>query len=39
VKRIAIVNADDFGRTPGVNRGIARAHEEGVVTSASLMVR
>jgi predicted glycoside hydrolase/deacetylase ChbG (UPF0249 family) len=39
VRRIAIVNADDFGRAPGVNRGIARAHEEGIVTSASLMVR
>jgi predicted glycoside hydrolase/deacetylase ChbG (UPF0249 family) len=34
-----IVNADDFGRSPGVNRGIAIAHEEGIVTSASLMVR
>jgi chitin disaccharide deacetylase len=33
-----IVNADDFGLSPGVNRGIARAHEEGIVTSASLMV-
>jgi len=37
--RILIVNADDFGRSPGVNRGIAIAHEEGIVTSASLMVR
>lgn len=34
-----IVNADDFGRSPGVNRGVVRAHEEGIVTSASLMVR
>ncbi len=33
-----IVNADDFGLSPGVNRGIAQAHEEGIVTSASLMV-
>ena len=38
-ERILVVNADDFGRTEGVNRGIARAHEEGIVTSASLMVR
>ena len=38
-KRILIVNADDFGRSQGVNLGIARAHEEGIVTSASLMVR
>ncbi|HEX6460202.1 MAG TPA: ChbG/HpnK family deacetylase [Thermoleophilaceae bacterium] len=38
-RRILIVNADDFGRSPGVNRGVIRAHEEGIVTSASLMVR
>jgi len=37
--RYLIVNADDFGRSPGVNRGVVRAHERGVVTSASLMVR
>jgi chitin disaccharide deacetylase len=37
--RYLIVNADDFGRSPGVNRGVARTHEEGIVTSASLMVR
>jgi chitin disaccharide deacetylase len=34
-----IVNADDFGQSPGVNRGIIDAHEHGIVTSASLMVR
>src|SRR5688572_225179 len=34
-----IVNADDFGRSPGVNRGVIAAHERGIVTSASLMVR
>src|SRR5215218_4254874 len=38
-KRRLIVNADDFGLSPGVNRGIIRAHEQGIVTSASLMVR
>ena len=37
--RILIVNADDFGRSDGVNRGVIQAHEEGIVTSASLMVR
>ena len=37
--RRLIVNADDFGLAPSVNRGIARAHREGVVTSTSLMVR
>jgi predicted glycoside hydrolase/deacetylase ChbG (UPF0249 family) len=37
VKRL-IVNADDLGFSAGVNRGIAEAHEGGIVTSASLMV-
>ena len=37
--RYLIVNADDFGQTEGVNRGIIRAFETGIVTSASLMVR
>ncbi|HYX69912.1 MAG TPA: ChbG/HpnK family deacetylase [Terriglobales bacterium] len=32
-----IVNADDFGLTPGVNRAIVEAHQRGVVTSATLM--
>lgn len=34
-----IVNADDFGYSRGVNRGIIDAHERGIVTSASLMVK
>lgn len=34
-----IVNADDLGLSAGVNAGIAEAHERGIVTSASLMVR
>jgi predicted glycoside hydrolase/deacetylase ChbG (UPF0249 family) len=38
-RRLLIVNADDFGLSPGVNRGIVQAHEQGIVTSASLMVR
>jgi len=33
-----IVNADDFGLTTGVNRGILRAYKDGIVTSASLLV-
>jgi chitin disaccharide deacetylase len=37
--RTLIVNADDLGLSEGVDRGIARAHEQGIVTSASLMVR
>ena len=38
-RRSVIVNADDFGQSPGVNRGVIQAHEHGIVTSASLMVR
>jgi predicted glycoside hydrolase/deacetylase ChbG (UPF0249 family) len=38
-KRRLIVNADDFGLSFGVNRGIIKAHEQGIVTSTSLMVR
>jgi predicted glycoside hydrolase/deacetylase ChbG (UPF0249 family) len=37
--RRLIVTADDFGRSDGVNRGVVSAHEHGIVTSASLMVR
>ncbi len=37
VKRL-IVNADDFGRSLGINRGIIEAHKRGIVTSTSLMV-
>jgi len=37
--RYLIVNADDFGRSAGVNRGIIRAHQDGIVPSASLMLR
>jgi hopanoid biosynthesis associated protein HpnK len=36
VKRL-IVNADDFGLTAGVTRGILDAHREGIVTSTTLM--
>ena len=38
VRRV-IVNADDFGLTRGVNRAIAELHENGMLTSASLMAR
>jgi chitin disaccharide deacetylase len=37
--RYLIVNADDFGQSHGINRGVKRSHEEGIVTSCSLMVR
>jgi hopanoid biosynthesis associated protein HpnK len=35
--RRLIVNADDFGLTSGVNRGIVQAHENGLVTSTTVM--
>jgi predicted glycoside hydrolase/deacetylase ChbG (UPF0249 family) len=38
-ERRLVVNADDFGQSPGVNRGIEEAFERGIVTSTSLMVR
>lgn len=38
MKRL-IVNADDFGQSPGINRGVIHCHEHGILTSASLMVR
>lgn len=37
-RRFAIINGDDFGFSRGVNRAIIKAHEQGVLTSASLMV-
>src|SRR5690242_16059714 len=37
--RHLIVNADDFGLTRGINRGVIEAAERGILTSASLMVR
>lgn len=36
--RRLIVNADDLGRTVGINDGIFEAHARGLVTSATLMV-
>jgi len=36
--RYLIVNADDFGASRGVNRGIIDCHRRGVLTSTSLMV-
>jgi predicted glycoside hydrolase/deacetylase ChbG (UPF0249 family) len=33
-----IFNADDFGASEGINRGIVECHVRGVLTSASLMV-
>src|SRR5439155_4919434 len=36
--RRLIVNADDFGRSHSINQAVIRAHREGILTSASLMV-
>jgi predicted glycoside hydrolase/deacetylase ChbG (UPF0249 family) len=36
--RLLIFNADDFGASTGINRGIVESHLNGVVTSTSLMV-
>lgn len=36
--KFLIVNADDFGLTDGINAGIVRAVEQGIVRSATLMV-
>jgi len=36
--RTLIVNADDFGLTGGVSRGILEAHRNGIVTSTTLIV-
>lgn len=33
-----IVNADDFGRSAGINRGILEAHARGIVTSTTVMI-
>jgi hopanoid biosynthesis associated protein HpnK len=36
--RRLIVNADDFGRSPSINQAVIRAHRQGILTTASLMV-
>jgi hopanoid biosynthesis associated protein HpnK len=36
--RRLIVNADDFGASPGINQAVIQAHREGILTTASLMV-
>lgn len=37
MKRL-IINADDFGLSPGVNRGIVSAFRDGVLTSTTMLV-
>ena len=36
--RRIIINADDFGLCDGVNKAVAQAHSDGVLTSATIMV-
>jgi len=38
MQRVLMINADDLGFAPGVNRGIVEAHEAGTLSSASMMV-
>jgi hypothetical protein len=38
VKRKLIVNADDYGRSRGVSRGILHAYHHGIVTSTSVKI-
>lgn len=38
MSRRLIVNADDFGLSHSVNEAVIRAHRDGILTSASLMV-
>ena len=38
ISRRLIVNADDFGLSQSVNEAVIRAHREGILTTASLMV-
>jgi predicted glycoside hydrolase/deacetylase ChbG (UPF0249 family) len=38
MRRCLIVNADDFGLTPGVSAGILAAHRHGIVTSTTVLV-
>ncbi len=38
MKRRLIVNADDYGRTPSVSRGICDAHLNGLVTTTTVMI-
>ena len=38
MNRRLIVNADDYGRTPSVSRGICDAHLKGLVTTTTVMI-
>ncbi|WP_232668582.1 ChbG/HpnK family deacetylase [Pseudonocardia sp. TRM90224] len=36
-RRLLIVNADDYGLTPAISRGILACHDAGIVTSVSVL--
>jgi predicted glycoside hydrolase/deacetylase ChbG (UPF0249 family) len=36
--KVLIVNADDYGRSPGVSAGIRQAHQSGIVTATTVMI-
>jgi hopanoid biosynthesis associated protein HpnK len=38
MEKLLVVNADDFGLSPGINAGIIEGFEKGILTSASIMV-
>jgi hypothetical protein len=38
VNSFIIINADDYGRTPGVSRGIREAHLGGIVSSTTVLI-
>jgi predicted glycoside hydrolase/deacetylase ChbG (UPF0249 family) len=38
MERYVIINSDDFGMTPGVNRGVIDCYRAGLLTSATIMV-
>ena len=38
LRRRLIVNADDFGQSSSINQAVIGAHQQGILTSASLMV-
>lgn len=38
MNRKIIVNADDFGQVPNINEAVIRGHEEGIITSASVII-
>lgn len=37
LRRRLIVNADDFGRSTSINHAVLQAHQQGILTTASLM--